>query len=185
MRSILRRTAAVVSAAVALLTTTSASQALAVPPPPGFVNPMQCIVEFNDNPDYVGEGWVNAPVLDVNGVFLGCGDERSGFIHIAHPESTGNVHPVYPAQVRDFSRCFQNIANFGMQRPDNNFPDTRTRYEYVYYVDSILGPIPQTGTIVKDNAGRFVWTMFTPETSDVPQGNDWIGCAGPEAAPQP
>lgn len=131
----------------------------------------------------MGEGWVAAPVLDVNGVFLGCGDERSGVIHIAHPESTGNVHPIYPAQVRDFSRCHEKIATFGTQRPDNNFPGTRTRYEYTYYVDSNLGPIPQTATIVKDNAGRFVWTMFTPETSDVPQGKDWLGCAGPEATP--
>ncbi len=107
--------------AAILILSLATSNAYAVPPPP-IVEPMRCIAEWNENDNYVGEGWVAARVGDVNGVFLGCGDERSGLIHIAHPESTGTVHPVWPHAQFEFLRCFELIAKMGVQKPDNNFP---------------------------------------------------------------
>lgn len=176
MRSTLRRSI-IASLATILALAIGATSSYAAPPPYS-VEPMRCIAEFNENDNYVGEGWVAARVAESNGVFLGCGDERSGVIHIAHPESTGNVHPVYPETQYEFVQCFKAVAALGYQKPDKNFPNTRTRYEYTYYVDSPAGPLPHTATLIKDNAGGFVWTMFTSSPNDA----DWVGCtAGPEA----
>jgi hypothetical protein len=61
--------------------------------------------------------------------------------------------------------------------PDKNFPQSRTRYVYTYYVDSPVGQIPQKAQLVKDNRYRFAYTMWTPENSAHPRGNDWEGCA--------
>ncbi|MFD2419751.1 hypothetical protein [Amycolatopsis pigmentata] len=156
-----------------LLGTTTAT---AAPPAPDNT-PLDCFWQWANNPNYVGDGWVGARVSDVNGVFLGCGDELSGIIHIADPDSTGSIHPIFADTQADFLACFWNIATFGSQRPDNDFPNDRTRYEFQYtYWTNVGFPATQTATLIKNNVGRFVWTMFT-QTDFSPDGNDWYSCA--------
>lgn len=147
--------------------------------PVGGVDPMRCLTEWNDNESYLVDDWVSEVVADINGVLLTCGDVQKGIIHIADEESTGDVHPITPDTEAAFLRCFENIAN-GSQRPDDDLPDTRTRYEYTYdeQLNPLLLPVEQTAGLIKDNAGRFVYTMFTPMNTAHPQGNAWANCAG-------
>lgn len=56
--------------------------------------PLQCLDQWETNDNYVGDGWVAVPVRRTSGTVLGCGDERSGVIHIGHPDTTGNLHPI-------------------------------------------------------------------------------------------
>jgi hypothetical protein len=36
-------------------------------------------------------------------------------------------------------------------------------------------------TLIVDREDRFVWNMFTSDTTTTPRGNNWRGCAGPVA----
>lgn len=145
-------------------------------PPPGRVSGLDCLREWDLNDDYVGEGWVQARVAEVDGVVLGCGDERSGMIHIAHEQSGGSTHPVDASNYGAFLECFGLLVRSGRQSPDVDHPQTRTRYDLVYKYSSAGGyPIPLHAVVIKDNAGGFVYTMFT-STVEVARGNDWTGC---------
>ena len=135
--------------------------------PPTYSSPLDCFAEFDGNDNYFIDGWVNARVADINGVFLGCGDERSGIIHIGHPESTGNVHPITAQNQGYFLTCFQTIALRGTSRPDSGFPQTRTKRTFTYN-----GGV---ASFIFDNSGRFVWSMFTSTALDL-DGADWYGC---------
>lgn len=179
--SALKRTAILTLAVSSVLVISSTSASAAPPPPDHAVTPMTCIYQYNENDLYVEEGWVGAAVDYENGVFLGCGDERSGVIHIAHPNSSGNTHPVYERDQDDFLRCFSNLAHRGSKEPDKNFPDTRTRYKFTFYIETSIGTVPQMAQMVVDNAGGFVYTIWTPEHNSYPRGNNWYGCAGPIA----
>lgn len=146
MKSFLTRLGALAACGVASVLLVGSANAA---PPPPISTPLECINSFSNNPDYVSEGWVAAEVASWNGVFLGCGDERSGIIHIAHPESTGSIHPVFEDTQSAFLACFRNIANSGAQRPDDEFPQTRTRYERSYVKESILGPVRLKATLIR------------------------------------
>lgn len=53
---------------------------------PRSATPIQCLQAWDQDGisvDYVGDGWVEAPVADINGIFLGCGDATTGMVHIA------------------------------------------------------------------------------------------------------
>lgn len=152
------------------------SEAVLAARPPSSSTPMRCLYEWEKNPNYVGDGWVGARVADVNGIFLGCGDERSGIIHIAHPESTGSIHPISASTQDEFLRCFELVATRGVRSADKDFPSSRTRVEFTYYLKTQLGSLPQFATIIYDNTGRFVWTFFTSSGSFSRQGNNWSGC---------
>lgn len=146
-------------------------------PPPARVSGLRCLSEWDANDDYRGEGWVSALVLgDRRSVYLGCGDELSGMIHIAHPESTGTTHPVDAATYGAFASCFQRIVLEGTTAEDRGFEKTRTRYTLFYGHSPTEYALPLTATLIVDNAGRFVWTMYT-STSGSARGNDWDGCA--------
>jgi hypothetical protein len=146
--------------------------------PPALSSPMDCVNQFDDNPDYVGEGWVDALVSTSNGISLRCGDERSGVVHIAHPESNGTTHPVSAETQNRFLSCFRAIVSSGRSEPDRKFPESRTRYELFYGSDEFQGvPLTKTAALIADNARGFVWTMFTSGSKEFPDGNDWRGCA--------
>jgi hypothetical protein len=150
----------------------------AAAPPPAISSPMDCINQFDDNPDYVGEGWVDALVSTSNGISLRCGDELSGVVHIAHPESNGTTHPVSAETQNFFLRCFRAIVSDGKSQPDRKYPESRTRYEFFYGTDEFQGvPLTKTATLIVDNERGFVWTMFTSGSKAFPDGNDWRGCA--------
>jgi hypothetical protein len=151
----------------------------AAEPPPAISSPTDCINRFDDEGlDYVGDGWVDALVSATNGISLRCGDERSGVVHIAHPDSTGTTHPVSAENQNAFVRCFRVIASSGRAEPDNKFPESRTRYEIFYGRDEFQGvPLTKTGTLIVDNERGFVYTMFTSGSTKFPRGNDWRGCA--------
>jgi hypothetical protein len=173
----LRRTTVVVATVFTLVGLNSAT-AVAVPPP-SLVRPLDCLREFDESPHYARDGWARARVADVAGVFLGCGDEMSGVIHIAHPESRGHTHPIPPGAENSFLWCFERTIRLGRQRPDNDYPESRTRYEYAYNGD-IGAPFPMAGasqraTAIVDNAGGFVWTFFASGPRS-PQSNNWGGC---------
>lgn len=75
-----------------------ASSAAAAPPPP-HPTPFQCVDEFTINDNYVGDGWVGALVTTASGpagdFSLFCVDELSSVVHVANPQSSGTVHPVF------------------------------------------------------------------------------------------
>ncbi len=171
---VFRRTIIGMVSAVALV---FSSEAVLAARPPSFATPMRCMYEFDKNDNYIGDGWVKARVADVKGIFLGCGDEQSGIIHIAHPESMGNSHPISGSTQDEFLQCFKLVATNGERSPDKRFPSSRTRVEYTYYVNSQFGWVPQTATIIYDNARRFVWTFFTSSGSFSPKGNNWSDCS--------
>lgn len=157
-----------------------ASAGVAEAQAPASATPFQCLQAWDqdgESLDYVGDGWVGVRVIDVGGVFLGCGDELSGVVHIAHPDTTGTLHPIFENTQNAFIQCFQLIANSGTRRADDDFPASRTRAEFTYYVNSQFGQIPQTATIIFDNAGRFAYTVFTSSGSFSPEGNNWGGCS--------
>jgi hypothetical protein len=151
-------------------------------PPPSVTPPFKCFQAWardGEGLDYFREGWVGARVADVNGIFLGCGDESTGVIHIAHPDSnsTSGLHPITEANQNTFLQCFVLIAQSGIRVPDKGFPQTRTRAEYTYYVNSDkFGRVPQKATIIFDNAARFAYTVFTSSGSFSPQGDNWPSC---------
>jgi hypothetical protein len=150
----------------------------AAAPPPAISSPMDCINQFDDNPDYVGEGWVDALVSTSNGISLHCGDELSGVVHIAHPESNGTTHPVSAETQNLFLRCFRAIVSGGRSQPDRRYPESRTRYELFYGTDEFQGvPLTKMATLIVDNEQGFVWTLFTSGSKAFPDGNDWRGCA--------
>lgn len=85
---------------------------------PRSATPIQCLQAWDQDGisvDYVGDGWVEAPVADINGIFLGCGDATTGMVHIAHPDTTGSLHPVYADTQVVFLRCFELIASSGAE----------------------------------------------------------------------
>ena len=155
----------------------SGGAALAAPPPATSA-PMKCFQEWDANENYDREGWIGAKVADVKGIFLGCGNRHTGIIHIAHPESTGTIHPIFANTQTDFLRCFEAIANTGKRSPDPAFPAERTRVELTYEIKTDLGRLPQTATLIFDNARRFVYTMFTSNGASSPNGDNWSGCRG-------
>ncbi|GAB3677607.1 hypothetical protein GCM10027597_18610 [Saccharopolyspora tripterygii] len=130
---------------------------------------MQCIDAFDHDPDYVGNGWVGALVYTASGeegeVNLLCGDELSGVIHIAHPASTGSVHPVYPDTEYGFGACFEQTITRGKSSVQ---PDGRVRY-VMYNLTSRV-----TSTAIVDGQRRFTYTLFT---DSAPQGDNWLGCS--------
>lgn len=152
-------------------------------PPPPVVLPFKCLQAWDRDGrgvEYRKEGWVKAKVADVNGIFLGCGDESSGVIHMAHPDttSTTGLHTITVANQLTFLQCFELIAKFGARVPDPGFTKTRTRAEYTYVV---IVPnnrrIEQKATIIFDNAARFAYTVFTSNRKEIsPLGDNWSGC---------
>lgn len=43
-------------------------------------------------------------------------------------------------------------------------------------------PFTRSATFIRDNAGGFVWTMFTSTRDDFPEGNNWVGCSRSDQA---
>ncbi|MGH3937764.1 MAG: hypothetical protein ACRDTG_03890 [Pseudonocardiaceae bacterium] len=148
-------------------------------PPPAEPTPTQCLNEFSSNPDYVGDGWVGARVsgppsgnpFDLFEFFnpqdreysLFCGDELSGVVHIAHPESTGTVHPISPDDEEQFLMCWRRTIAGGDPEPD---VAGRTRFVLEYREGEFA-------TAIVDNERRFTYTLFT---STGAEGNDWSRC---------
>lgn len=164
--------------------------AIAAPPPPGDVSPRECLNQWDGNGNYVGEGWVGArakvvrDVLDRE-VFLGCGDELSGVIHIAHPDSTGTVHPIPPGQEGDFLRCFERTIRSATISDDQG----RRKYEFDWQKSNLGNAdvpvqVMRSTAIVADNhQPNFVYTFYTTDDGGVstPQDprrtNYWPECA--------
>jgi hypothetical protein len=158
--------------------------------PPDLVTPLECLRAWDDDDpefDYIGEGWADAPVAVVEevGVTLTCGDERSGVIHIAHPDAdsrTGSGHPITPETEEDFLWCFRYTVLVGERGPDPDFPDTRIRFDHTFQgrveVQGVSTVVQQTATAYVDRAGGFVWTFFTSKNATHPDGNNWTDCAG-------
>jgi hypothetical protein len=170
----------VIIAVTAAVLLGGATTAQAAPPPEGkSVPPIKCTSEFLNNPDYRKEGWVAAKVAKVDDVFLGCGDEISGVVHIASSRSNGTTHPVFASTQGAFVQCFGRLVREGKQSPDKDFPDTRDRYELVFGVPGDV--IPARATLIVDRKARFVWAMFTSNTERTPRGNNWAGCSGQTA----
>lgn len=158
-----RRRLAATAATPLVLSTLLAGSASAAPPGTN-VRPLDCLREFDHNPNYVGEGWIAAMVASANGYMLGCGNELSGVVHIAHPASTGTFHPI-PANDEDlFLQCWRRTLEDGVPEPDGV---GRTRYVYTH------GYSKDRATVIVDDRGKFTYTMFT---SDGSAGNNWLGC---------
>jgi hypothetical protein len=174
---------AAVLAIVAATVLGAATDAWAGPPVPipTVSQPLECVEQFENNPFYRADRWVEARALELNGIFMGCGDEWSGVVHIASEDSKGHTHPVDAASQQDFSTCFEVLVRFGKVSPDRLFPDTRDAYEYLFTEDTQFGPQPVLATLIVDREDRFVWNMFTSNTGATPRGNNWRGCAGPVA----
>lgn len=170
---VFRRTIVGMASAVALAFSGAAGLAA---PPPATSTPMKCFQEWDANANYDRDGWIGARVADFKGIFLGCGNRHSGVIHIAHPESTGTIHPIFENTQNDFLRCFESIASSGERTPDPAFPTERTRMQLIYFLETEFGRTPQTATIIYDNARRFVYTIFTSNGSFSPKGDNWSGC---------
>lgn len=136
-------------------------------PPPGSPSPMQCINEFTNNPNYVGDGWVGGLVATASGAVgeasLFCGDELSGVVHIAHPESTGTVHPVFEDDEDLFTTCWRNTIEFGTPVPDGN---GRTKITWKRNANV-------TGVVIIDDARRFTYTHYTEGA----RSNNWFSCS--------
>lgn len=188
------RSFGVVTVTVSLMIAFSTS-ADAQPPPPQ-PTPTQCLEAFSSDPNYVGDGWVGArvsgppPPMYLGGVrdpvdrefSLFCGDELSGVVHIAHPESTGTVHPISREDESFFVDCWSRIISRGIQDPEGD----RTRFTYQYGQMMVNGvPVgPLTATAIVDNQRRLTYTVFTGGGNTPGRGNDWFNCAhgpGPEA----
>lgn len=156
-----------------------AAVAQAAPPPPTS-RPLTCLERWDDeNPrfDYVGEGWVKAEVAEVNKVFLGCGDELSGVVHISGSNAAGSGHLISKQSEQDFLDCFGALARFGTKEPDPDFPETRDRYQKIFTEPTAFGDLPVTATMYVDRKNRFVYTLFTTKTKATPGSNNWAGCA--------
>ncbi len=124
--------------AIAVPASAGGGSADAAPPPPGDVNPLECLNQWDNNPNYVGEGWVGARVRVVRDVlerevFLGCGDELSGVIHIAHPDTTGTLHPIPPGEEASFLRCFERTIQTSAISPAG---EGRRKYEFDWLKDN-------------------------------------------------
>jgi hypothetical protein len=148
------------------LLSTTAPGASAAPPPPEPTS-VQCLDEFTNNANYVGDGWVGA-LVDTQGDFnLFCGNELTGVIHVGHPDSTGTVHPITVDNQIPFKLCWSTVVAEGTRTADGA---GRSRFVFV----SAAGV---RGTVIVDDALRFTYAVFTETTERSPQGNDWFGCA--------
>jgi hypothetical protein len=145
--------------------------------PPAANRPLDCLAEWNTNPLYVADGWVDAPVAEVNGVFLGCGDLDTGVVHIGDESTRGTLHPITPGTEDAFLVCFESLARFGTVEPDPAFPQTRDRYRLSFTEPTQFGDLPVGATMYVDREQRFVYTIFTSKTKATPQGNNWSGCS--------
>lgn len=159
----------------ATLVLVSAAPASAAPPPPN-PTPLQCVDEFTHNDNYVGDGWVGARVEGPpsKGPFgfldrtdrefsLYCGNELAGVVHIAHPESTGTVHPIIAASEESFRACWAVTIAGGAREPQG---DGRSRFVREYRKGEF-------STAIVDDRHRFTYTLFTTS----PNGsNDWLRC---------
>lgn len=164
LRSWTRRIAVVALVVVSYTSVTSGQTALAGPPP-SQPSPKQCLDEWDDNDNYVGDGWVSARVRTAsNGWFVGCGDERSGIIHIAHPDSTGREHPITSSTEGNFLKCWNAAVTRGSE---HRMSDGRIRITW-----KPRGTAFARGYFAADR--KFTWTFFTSKGA---KGNDWSGCA--------
>jgi hypothetical protein len=176
------RIATVLALTIATLLGGAATAQAAAPPPTS--SPLTCLERWDDEDprfDYVGEGWVAAKVAEVNDVFLGCGDELSGVVHISGSDAAGSGHLITPRSQQDFLDCFAALARFGTKEPDPLFPDSRDKYEMSFPESTPFGDLPLAATMYVDRENRFVYTMFTTKTKATPGSNNWAGCAGTAA----
>lgn len=162
-----RRLATATISALALLAVFAPAAAAA--PPGGTVTPQECIQQWDNNPNYVGEGWVGAFVasaVDVNGVTnnLFCGDELSGVIHIASSDSTGQVHPIAPEDDDFFIGCFENVIEYGVISPGGT---GRARFDFT----NTLSNVPAGAFVDVDR--KFTYTVFA---NGNPASNNWFRC---------
>lgn len=133
---------------------------------PAQPSPEQCLNAFDDDgDDYVGDGWVGATVERSNGWQLGCGDELSGVIHIAHPESSGSVHPITSATEGDFLTCWAAAVRNGVAAKQS---DGRTTITW----QPTKGGKVAFGYFATDR--KFTITFYTRTGG---KSNDWHGCA--------
>jgi hypothetical protein len=181
MRRLRFLVAGILSAAMVAASTAPAS---AAPPPDNRVSPIECLEAWENDPDYLNDGWVDAVVMSVPevGVTLTCGDVRSGVIHIAHEESTGNGHPITRESAEDFLYCLFNTVVGGVRSDDPKFPATRVQYESTYYgYAEIMGVrqlVQQKARAFVDRERGFVWTFHTSKSSEYPRSNNWADCSG-------
>lgn len=162
-----RRLAASAISALALLAAFTSPAAAA--PPGSQVTPQECIQAWDNNPNYVADGWVGAFVasaVDGNGVTnnLFCGDELSGVIHIASSDSTGTVHPIAPDDDDLFIGCFESTIENGAISPGGA---GRARFDFT---NSITGV---TSTAFVDVERKFTYTLFADGN---PASNNWFRC---------
>jgi hypothetical protein len=167
-----------VAAAVVVSTLFGGGVAQAVPTV-DFATPLECLAAKLNNPNYVADGWVDAPVASAEGVFLGCGDEYSGVVHIGSRQSHGTTHPIYASTQGAFVQCFYKLAREGVISPDPQAPRTRDQYVITFLEPHEFRDI--RATMIVDRERGFVWAMYTNTTSNSPQGNNWAGCAGQTA----
>lgn len=170
MQTVVKRILTCVVAVPVCMVATIFPAEAAPPPPLGKVTPSMCIREFTDNDNYIEDGWVNARVQEYfpgPPFVLGCGDELSGVVHIAHPASTGTVHPLDPSGAQDgvFTDCIGNTLYNG--KTSETSPG-RVRHDWDY------GAQEQRASVFVDKARSFVYTAFTNTPNG---GNDWAGCA--------
>lgn len=155
---------------ILVLSLLGASPAAAAPPP--NPTPMQCIDEFTNNDNYLGDGWAEGFVAAAGGnegeYVLRCGDVSSGVIHIAHPETTGNLHPVFASTQDAFVACWRRIITFGIGLPDDS---NRLLIEFI-----IPGVPNARGRAYVDPQTRITYTTFIAGGGVA--NNDWAACAG-------
>jgi hypothetical protein len=144
-----------------------------------FATPLECLAAKLNNPDYVRDGWVDAPVASADGIHLGCGDEYSGVVHIGSRQSHGTTHPIYQSTQGAFVQCFYKLARDGAISPDPTAPETRDQYVITFLEPGEFREI--RATMVVDRERKFVWAMFTNTTQRTPRGNNWAGCSGQAA----
>ncbi len=181
-RSRIAAVLAVVTAAV-LGAATDAGATTPTQPPrvpiPTVASPLECIEQWEGNPFYLADRYTEARAIQLNGIFMGCGDERSGVIHILSEASSGHTHPNRPENVKDFTDCFENAVRFGKREDDRLFPGTRDAYVYSFTEAGPSGiELPVEARLIVDKERHFVWNMFTSITKKTPLGNNWLGCSG-------
>lgn len=107
---------------------------------------------------YDGPG---APADGTSEIDMRCGTELYGIIHTAHEDSTGNVHPIFPADEPSFEQCFTNIVFNG---GPSTLPDGRRQL--------ILGN--NVASLIYDAQNGSVYTMWANGNENT---NNWTGCA--------
>jgi hypothetical protein len=144
-------------------------------------NANQCLEMWSGDVNrYYREGWDQKLVTSASRInpfpaqrgtlqfSLHCGDERSGVIHIAHPETNGTQHPIAPDQYATFAICVRNIIHSGEFSLDED-SDSRGLFSLpIGFKPGAFARVTSSGQII---------SVYTRTTERHPQANDWGACS--------